>query len=82
MHDAGIYKVMVSPVGTTEADLLALTPDPTYQGLHHALKDLSGSEVDLASWTLKLKADGTADFKSLSAEAIKDLYLIINYSIS
>jgi len=73
---------MLSPLGSTDADLLSLAPGTTYQGLHQASKDLNGSEVDLDTWTLKVKLDGAADFKSLPADAIEELFLIINYTIA
>ena len=82
MKDGGTYKVMLSPIGTTPADFLSLSPDPTYQGLHRALKDLTGNEINFGAWTFKLKLDGAADFKSLPADAIKELFLIINYTIA
>jgi hypothetical protein len=53
-----------------------------YQGLHRAFKDLTGGEVDLNIWTLKIQADGAGDFKSLPVDAIKELFLIINYTIA
>jgi hypothetical protein len=82
MKDGATYKVMLSPpLGNTPSDLLSLSPDPTYQGLHRALKILA-SEIDLGAWTLKLQRDGTADFKSLPADAIQELFLIINYTVA
>lgn len=77
-----IFKVQLSPLGTAATDLLPLGQDPTYQGLHRAFKDLAGSDVDLNSWTLKIQTDGVADFKSLQADAIEELFLIINYTIA
>lgn len=80
MNDAATYEVLFSPLGTTETDLLTLTPDPTYQGLHRALKDLTGSEIDFGAWTLKVRRDGATDFKSLPTDAVRELFLIINYA--
>ncbi len=76
------YRVQLSPLGTTPAAQLPLAPDPTYQGLHRAFKDLTGSEVPLGAWTLKIQADGAADFRSLPADAIQELFLIVNYTIA
>jgi hypothetical protein len=76
------FKVQLSPLGTAATDLLPLGSDPTYQGLHRAFKDLTGSEVDLNSWTLKIQVDGAGDFKSLPVDAIEELFLIINYTIA
>ncbi|MFE7077103.1 neuraminidase-like domain-containing protein [Streptomyces sp. NPDC057620] len=81
MEDGATYKVQLSPLGTRPADLLSLETDPTYQGLHRAAKDLTGNEVPFGTWTLKLQADGAADFKSLPADAIQELFLIVNYTI-
>ena len=82
MKDASTYKVMLSPLGNTPADLLSLSPDSTYGGLHRAAKDLTGSEINFGAWTLKIKLDGAADFKSLPADAIQELFLIISYTIA
>jgi hypothetical protein len=82
MKDSSTYKVLLSPLGTTPADLLTLAPDPTYQGMNRAFKDLTGSEIDLAAWTLKIQLDGAADFKSLPADAIDELFLLTNYTVA
>lgn len=80
--DGATYKVQLSALGIAPADLLPLSTDPTYQGLHRAFKDLTGSEINLGAWTLKLQLDGAADFKSLPEDAISELFLIINYTIA
>ena len=83
MKDAtSTYKTMLSALGNTATDLLSLSSDPTYQGMHRAAKDLTGNEIKLDAWTLKCKLDGAADFKSLPADAIEELFLIINYTIT
>lgn len=82
MKDGQTYKVMLSPLGNTEPDFLALTPTTVYQGLDQASKDLTGSEVALGTWTLKLKLDGAPDFKSLPSDAVEELFLIINYTLA
>ena len=76
------FKVQLSPLGTTATDLLPLVQNPTYHGLHRAFKDLTGNEIDLNSWTMKIQVDGAADFKSLPSDAIDELFLIINYAIA
>jgi hypothetical protein len=84
MKDGANYKAQLSPLGVAAGDLLALSPDPTYQGLHRALKDLTvtGSEINFGAWTLKLQLEGAGDFKSLPGDAVKELFLIINYTIA
>jgi hypothetical protein len=84
MKDDATYKVMLSPLGNKPADLLPLKPDTTYQGLHRAPKDLTGSEINFGAWTLKLQLESAdpTDFKSLPADAIEELFLIINYTIA
>jgi len=76
------FKVQLSPLGTATTDLLPLVQDPTYQGLHRALKDLTDNEIDLNSWTMKIQVYGASDFKSLPSDAIDELFLIINYAIA
>ena len=81
--DSGkIYKVMVSPLGNTDANMLNLTVGTIYNGLHNNSRDLTGSEVNLNTWTIKIKESGVVDFKSLPPDAIQELFLIINYSIT
>ena len=84
MKDGATYKVMLSPLGTTAADLLTLAPDATYKGLHRATKDLTGSEVPLENWTLKLRRDipPPNNFTSLPEDAIEELFLIVNYTLA
>lgn len=82
MKDGAAYKVMLSPLGETPNDLLSLSPDPTYKGLHRVLKDLTGSEISFGAWTLKLRSIDANDFKSLSPDVIQELFLIINYTIA
>ena len=82
MKDDATYKVQLSALGITPADLLPLSTDPTYQGLHRAVKDRTGSEINLGAWTLKLQLDAAADFKSLPADAIQEMFLVINYTIA
>jgi len=75
--------VMLSPLGNQDSNLLSLVnTDTTYKGLHRATKDLAGAEAELGSWTLKIKKDGVADFKSLPVDAIEELFLIVNYTIA
>lgn len=82
MKDAQTYQVMLSPLGTSQPDWLTLQPGSTYQGLDEVAKDLTGSEIALDTWTLKLKPDNAADFKSLPADAVEELFLIINYTLA
>ncbi|WP_157979563.1 Tc toxin subunit A-related protein [Kribbella monticola] len=78
----GDHQVMVSGLGETPADLLTLSVDPAFAGMHRAVKDLTGAELVLADWVLKLRADGAADWHSLPADAIEELFLIINYTVA
>ncbi|MBO3752679.1 hypothetical protein J5X84_42080 [Streptosporangiaceae bacterium NEAU-GS5] len=78
MKDAASYKVSVSPLGN---QLLPLTPDPAYTGLHRATKDLTGIEAPMTSWTLKIRKADAGDFRSLPPDAVRELFLIINYTV-
>lgn len=77
-----VFKVQVSPLGNTDADMLNLAVGTQYRGLHNNAKDLTGNEVILNDWTIKIKENGAADFKSLAPDAIQELFLVINYAIS
>ncbi len=84
MTDDATYNVLLSPLGEAPEDLLTLAPDATYDGLHRASADLTGNEVELDRWTLKVQRAGSAadDFKSLPAGAIEELFLILNYTVA
>ncbi len=82
INDASTYKVMLSPIGTEASNLLSMSPDTTYEGMHRVLKDLTGAEISLGAWTLKVMPDGASDFKSLPPTAIEDMFLIVNYTIA
>lgn len=72
-----VYEVDLSAL---EAPL-DLGPDPVYAGLHRVVKDLAGNEVDLGSWTLRLRKEGAGDWQSLPADAIEELFLVVTYTV-
>jgi hypothetical protein len=76
------YQVMLSPLGTGTTSWVKLETVSSYEGLLSKLVDRTGSEVDLNSWTLKIKPATADNFRSLPADAIEALFLIINYSIA
>ncbi|HET9454498.1 MAG TPA: neuraminidase-like domain-containing protein [Gemmatimonadaceae bacterium] len=82
MKDGGSYKVLLSPLGTAAGDQLSLASDTAYTGMHRASKDLTGSEVAFGAWTLKLREESAADFKSLAPDAVDELFLITNYTVA
>lgn len=81
-NNAQTYKVMLSPLGTEPGDWINLGAGTAYSGLHSVLVDRTGSEVDLSDWTVKIRRSAGADFKSLPAEDIESLFLIINYTVA
>ena len=82
MADGQTYEALLSPVGETPADVIRLAPLAEFGGLHHGAKDLTGAEVPFGPWTLSLRLDGAADFRSLPPEAIEDLFLAVNYVVA
>jgi hypothetical protein len=78
MKDGQTYEVSLAPLG---AGLLPLVPNPAYKGLHRAVKDLTGNEAPMTGWTLKVRRTGTADFRSLPPDAVRELFLIVNYTV-
>ncbi|MGW0141741.1 Tc toxin subunit A-related protein [Streptomyces calvus] len=81
MKDSATYEVLLSPLGTGTSDLLTLAPDATYKGLHRAAKDLSGNEVGMTGWTVKIRKAGVPDFHSLPSDVIDELFLVLNYTV-
>ncbi|MBL1098335.1 neuraminidase-like domain-containing protein [Streptomyces coffeae] len=81
MKDNSTYEVLLTPLGSGSADLLTLAPDPTYRGMHRAAKNLTGNEVAMTGWTVKIRKAGTPDFHSLPADAVDELFLILNYTV-
>jgi hypothetical protein len=78
---AASFQAMLSPVGSDPADLIPVAADPYYQGLHRGLKDLTGSEIGLRDWTLKLRRTGATDYRSLPPDAVEELFLVVNYTL-
>lgn len=82
-NNTQIYSVHLSAPNTVEANVLNIESNESYGGLHAATKSLgTGSEITLSDWQLRIKQKDAANFSSLEADAITDLFLIINYSIS
>ncbi len=82
MADGANYTLQIPAIGILPADEFTLMPGGVLSGMHAAAKDLSGAPVDFGAWTLKLRASAAADFKSLPADAVKELFMIINYTIA
>lgn len=82
LGDGASYEVSLAPPGGNPADLLTLAPDPAFEGLHRAARDLTGAEVPLGPWTVKIRTQGAADFRSLPVEAVSELFLVVNYTVS
>jgi hypothetical protein len=81
MKDTATYEVLLAPLSSGSGDLLTLAPDPTYQGMHRAAKDLTGQEAPMTGWTVKIRKAGAPDFHSLPADAVDELFLILNYTV-
>ncbi|MFF5475900.1 neuraminidase-like domain-containing protein [Streptomyces sp. NPDC012935] len=81
MKDAARYEVLLTPLGSGPGDLLTLAPDAAYRGMHRAAKDLTGQEASMASRTMKIRKAGASDFHSLPADAVDELFLILNYTV-
>ncbi|MFJ2256990.1 neuraminidase-like domain-containing protein [Streptomyces sp. NPDC087844] len=79
---AHTFEAQLSPLGTEAADLLPIGPDPTFQGLHRGTRDLTGGEVDLDDWTVRLRRTGATDFRSLPVDAVTEVFLIVNYTVA
>ncbi len=82
--------VLTSPAGETQE--VSMEPDPTLEGMHHKhivlakVVDLGRaplpSSEQAPAWTIKLKREGAADFRSLAASEIEDVLLILSYQAS
>ncbi|MGW7134638.1 Tc toxin subunit A-related protein [Streptomyces bobili] len=81
MKDTARYEVLLAPLGSGPGDLLTLAPDAAYRGMHHAAKDLTGKEAPMTSRTVKIRKAGASDFHSLPADAVDELFLILNYTV-
>lgn len=84
MADGENYEAQMS----AHADLIDMSLDSTYQGLHRGPKtlDLAGvplskADAPATAWTLRLRKVGAADFKSLPAVAVKELFLLVHYTL-
>ncbi|MFF4293562.1 neuraminidase-like domain-containing protein [Streptomyces vinaceus] len=81
MKDAARYEVLLTPLGSGPGDLLTLAPDAAYRGMHRAAKDLTGREASMTIRTVKIRKAGASDFHSLPADAVDELFLILNYTV-
>ena len=80
--DGTAYEVLLSPLGTNAGDELPLAADGTFGGLQHHLSDLTGAEVPLGAWTIRIRESGAGDYQSLPVDALTDLFLIIQYTLN
>ncbi|MBC7684982.1 MAG: hypothetical protein H7176_07095, partial [Bdellovibrionales bacterium] len=82
MADGANYTLQIPAIGTGAADQLTLMPGGVLSGMHAAAKDLSAAPLDFGAWTMKLRASAATNFKSLPPDAVKELFMIINYTIA
>ena len=79
MKDGDSYKVQLSPLPNLLELKLSGTP---YQGLHWVRESRAGNEIAFGTFTIKLQRNGAIDFKSLPADAIQELFIIVNYTLA
>ncbi|HEU4706051.1 MAG TPA: neuraminidase-like domain-containing protein [Solirubrobacterales bacterium] len=86
--DGEAYDLVLTPPGGS-AITATVNPDPTLDGANHYEAGLSpASHIGRApsaegaeppTWTVKLKRDGAADFRSLTAADLEDVLLVVSY---
>jgi len=85
LADSGPYDVILTPPlpVTTVLSLACDTgAQPTYGALHHAEQAApAGATYPLGQWTLKLCKQGAADFRSLAADEVRQLFMIVAFSV-
>jgi hypothetical protein len=62
-----------------ENDTFAVTADGTYGELHHGSKALANPEI--GDWVLRLRTTTAQDFKSLPADWLSDLFIVVHFEI-
>ena len=76
--------IELSPLSShPTASLLTTNPSPAnrYPGFSEAVIDLT-QPVDLNTWTMQIRETGASNWHSLPVDAIQELFLVVNYSIS
>ncbi len=57
---------------------LTISVDPSFNNVHHLLKDLTANSPDaLGEVRLKVKLGTAADFKSLAPDKIENIYILL-----
>ncbi|HEY2714688.1 MAG TPA: neuraminidase-like domain-containing protein [Solirubrobacterales bacterium] len=88
--DGAAYELVLTPPGGA-AKTVTVSPDPLLDGTAHLPIALSpaaalGSAPSPAgeeppAWTLKLRKSGAGDFRSLTADDVEDLILVLSYQV-
>jgi hypothetical protein len=79
---AEAYEVQVAPLTTPGGMIRRLAVDGAYAGLVRALFELTGDGVPLGPWTVRIRRLGSRDFTPLPPDAIDELFLIVNYTLT
>jgi len=86
--DSGPYHLFVTPPKAANATDVSMTVQAPFNGAHWGDQQFP-TGVDLGSapavpsptWTFKLQKEGAADFRSLAADEVDDLILILQYQV-
>jgi peptidoglycan hydrolase-like protein with peptidoglycan-binding domain len=78
---AGSFDAVIQVPGVAVAPPSdSVGPDPAYGNVNHLAKAFAVPASLLGTWTIMLKKDAAADFRSLAAEDISDAYVILRFT--
>ncbi len=76
---AGSFDLAVrSPGAAAQPPAVKLDPDPTLDGVHHRHVAFNNADL-LGDWTIQLRDEAAADFRSLVAENVGAAYLVVRF---
>jgi hypothetical protein len=81
-HD-GAFDVQLTLPGAAAPSADTMTRDDGLNGAHHLVKDpVTPPRSALGSWSIKMKKDSAADFRTLIADDLREAYLVVAFSTS
>ncbi|QDP95438.1 hypothetical protein FOE78_05525 [Microlunatus elymi] len=77
------FEVQLTVPGGAGASTETLAPDLAMRGAHHLVKTAFNPPTSpLGTWTMKIRRSGAPDFRSLSADDLREAYLVLGFSSS
>lgn len=77
-HDSA-YRLEIQLPGQGAADSFDVGMDPALNQIHHVSHALPAKPNGEGTWSLKVRHDDAADFKSLPVDDLEDIFLVVQF---